>query len=173
MPRKPYDASCVLIGGPSSGSPGVVIGFGPCRLVYDSYLLPLTFPYSQRTAYVTLDFTVPAGPSVFGSDNSLAWEFGSADVISIPPVTNPPFQVLWVETVTPTDGPVYYRCHVRPLLSGPYYSVGGGILLGGSSSYWISPLIYDVGGGILLGGSSSYTVGAGAYDDAYSSAWDV
>ena len=121
MGRLPYDTNCDLVYGPNGLHPGQVYASGPCRVVYDSFQVPLLDPLSSRKAYVTLDFAEPNQALVTGLFPVLATDYSYADIIQILGAAVERWYVLFVERVTYRTHPSYFRAYVSesPLVNCP------------------------------------------------------
>jgi hypothetical protein len=134
VPRKPFDTSCDLIYGPNGLVPNTVYATGSCRVVPLITETPFVPPLSQQTAYITLDFAIPNGPRVTGSDPVWTYDYSYADVIAVPAGNIVSYQVIEVQRVLYRSHAVYYRAYVRPVGSSPPISGCFGCAL--SPSLW-------------------------------------
>lgn len=114
MARADYDATCDIIDGPGTATPGNIRHSNvPCRVVADLIVFQREKWLEQDVAYVTMDESDvhaiiqaagPPGPQVLEDE---------CDRLAIPSGVAANHTVLWTERVTPDPSTTYYRAHVR------------------------------------------------------------
>lgn len=121
--RAPYDNTCDLYYGLSGLLPYTRYASGPCRFVKERFAVASFEPFSERVAYVTMDFAVPNVPRVTPAGLVLSTDYTYADLLAVPSGSMPAYQVILVEDVAYYGESVYVRVHVRPFNPFPWTPV--------------------------------------------------
>lgn len=114
--RAPFDTTCDITSGPDWTPANTMYAVNvPCRLVLDDQIVQHFKYIDRQTHYMTLDQLLPTGRTIVHGPPNWTIDAGFGDRVSIPSGTAPAWGILWIETITPTTGTPYHRCHLVAL----------------------------------------------------------
>lgn len=128
MTRAAFDNTCDVFYGLRSvvGPPGTQYASGiPCRLVPQTEINQLQFPFTLTGSWLTIDALTPNGPFVSSPfDGATFTDYKAGDIVVIPSFGVDIYTVCRSEYVQPFGRPGYFRYLLIPsasLVSPPWY----------------------------------------------------
>lgn len=111
--RAPYNVLLELWS-PLAAGPPTLLGQFAGRVVFNNQIRVQNRPYFKERGYATTDSTAFIAASVLHVGTQERVDTATTHRIACPAAGLGLTPVLWVETVTPSNGPAYVRVHFGP-----------------------------------------------------------